>query len=127
MYVLCTKLVRKIFISLYVHLMTIYITSITYLSCGTTIKHVCLHPTIHTTYIQTTFHIIQHFKTYTYMYTCMYTRCTQPTPHAPARGHPQAANMYMHPGGHPPQRAYAICERQSARSNDHRWWLIPRS
>jgi hypothetical protein len=45
---------------------------------------------------------------------------SQPTPHAPARGHPQAANMYMHPGGHPPQRAYAIRGHKSARSSAHR-------
>ena len=50
----------------------------------------------------------------------MHVVSIKPSPHAPARGHPQAANMYMHPGGHPPQRTYAICGRQSARSSDHR-------
>ena len=53
---------------------------------------------------------------YIYKYICTSDVLNQ-TPHTPARGHPQAANMYMHPGGHPPQRAYAICGRQSARSN----------
>jgi hypothetical protein len=55
-----------------------------------------------------------------YTGTCMYLWCAPPPPHVPARGHPQAANMYMHPGGHPPQRAYAIRGHKSARSSAHR-------
>jgi hypothetical protein len=105
MHVLCAMLVRKIFISLYVHLMTIYITSIAYLSCGT---HITCMPTPNYTQYMYSDHLPYHITFHNmHLYVHMYV-------------HPVYPNQpHMYPREDTLKRRTCICTREDTLLSEH--------